>query len=169
MEAALAEKAATVPLAMASRIEELDDIIADRVARLTTYQDARYAEQYRSLLSPVIAGDKDERQRLSKAAARYLYKMMAIKDEYEVARLYSDGQFSQQIKQMFEGDVKLSVHLAPPLLAKQDPAKRTPTQIPIWQLDLASFQTVAASACGARHMDGCFWLYRRAQTRAPSP
>ena len=126
VEAALAEKAATVPLAMASRIEDLDDIIADRVARLTTYQDARYAEQYRSLLSPVIAGDKDERQRLSKAAARYLYKMMAIKDEYEVARLYSDGQFSQQIKQMFEGDVKLSVHLAPPLLAKQDPASGRP-------------------------------------------
>jgi indolepyruvate ferredoxin oxidoreductase len=52
--------------------------------------------------------------------------MMAIKDEYEVARLYSDGQFSQQIKQMFEGDIKLSVHLAPPLLAKQDPASGRP-------------------------------------------
>ena len=126
VEVALSAKAAKAPLAMASRIEDLQDIIADRALRLTTYQDSSYAEQYRRLLSLVIAADKEKSKRLSKAAARYLYKMMAIKDEYEVARLYSDGQFSQQIKQMFEGDVRLSVHLAPPLLAKLDQATGRP-------------------------------------------
>ena len=64
------------------------------------------------------------------AAARALYRAMAIKDEYEVARLYSDGQFSQQIAQMFEGDVRLSVHLAPPLLARMDPATGRPRKSP---------------------------------------
>ena len=126
VETALANKATAAPLGMTSRLEALDDIIADRVARLAVYQDASYAERYRSLLAPVMAIDNEASRRLSKAAARYLYKMMAIKDEYEVARLYSDGQFSKQIKQMFEGDVKLSVHLAPPLLAKQDPATGRP-------------------------------------------
>ena len=126
VETALANKAIAAPLGMTSRLEALDDIIADRVARLAVYQDASYAERYRSLLAPVMAIDNEASRRLSKAAARYLYKMMAIKDEYEVARLYSDGQFSKQIKQMFEGDVKLSVHLAPPLLAKQDPATGRP-------------------------------------------
>jgi indolepyruvate ferredoxin oxidoreductase len=57
---------------------------------------------------------------LGEAAARYLYKLMAYKDEYEVARLYTDGAFQQKIAGMFEGDIKLKFHLAPPLLAKHD-------------------------------------------------
>ena len=52
--------------------------------------------------------------------------MMAIKDEYEVARLYSNGQFRQQIAQMFEGDVTLSLHLSPPLFAATDPVTGQP-------------------------------------------
>ena len=58
---------------------------------------------------------------LSEAVARYQYKLMAYKDEYEVARLYTDGEFKKALTQAFEGNYRLSFHLAPPLLSKRDP------------------------------------------------
>ena len=58
--------------------------------------------------------------RLTEAVARYFYKLMAYKDEYEVARLYTDGAFKEKIANMFEGDITLKFHLAPPLFAKTD-------------------------------------------------
>src|SRR5690606_7699594 len=58
---------------------------------------------------------------LSDAVARYYYKLMAYKDEYEVARLYTEVQFMSQLKNTFEGDYRLKFNLAPPLLAKRDP------------------------------------------------
>ncbi|MET0754683.1 MAG: DUF6537 domain-containing protein, partial [Pseudoxanthomonas sp.] len=57
---------------------------------------------------------------LSEAVARYFFKLMAYKDEYEVARLYTSGDFKRKLEQQFEGDYKLHFHLAPPLLAKKD-------------------------------------------------
>jgi len=60
------------------------------------------------------------RDALSKAVARGLAKLMAYKDEYEVARLYSDGEFERRLRDTFEGEVKLNYHLAPPLLARRD-------------------------------------------------
>ena len=108
------------------KIDALEGIIADRKKRLTDYQNAGYGAVYEEGLAPILAADFDPDKRLSKAAARYLYKMMAIKDEYEVARLYSNGQFRQQIAQMFEGDVTLSLHLSPPLFAATDPVTGRP-------------------------------------------
>jgi len=108
------------------KIDTLEGVIADRKKRLTDYQNASYGAAYEDGLAPILAADFDPEQRLSRAAARYLYKMMAIKDEYEVARLYSNGQFSQQIAQMFEGKTELSVHLSPPLFAATDPATGRP-------------------------------------------
>ena len=64
---------------------------------------------------------KGEAGKLTEAVSRYYYKLMAYKDEYEVARLYTDGQFLAQIKNTFDGDYKLEFNLAPPLLAKRDP------------------------------------------------
>jgi indolepyruvate ferredoxin oxidoreductase len=58
--------------------------------------------------------------RLSEAVARYLFKLMAYKDEYEVARLHTDGAFSQRIAGMFEGDYRVVHHLAPPSSARKD-------------------------------------------------
>jgi len=58
---------------------------------------------------------------LSEAVARYYFKLLAYKDEYEVARLYADPAFVQKVKSQFEGDYKLHFHLAPPLFAKRDP------------------------------------------------
>src|SRR3546814_17831249 len=57
----------------------------------------------------------------AEAVARYAYKLMAYKDEYEVARLYTDGNFLKKLNAQFEGDFKLSFHLAPPLTNRADP------------------------------------------------
>jgi indolepyruvate ferredoxin oxidoreductase len=104
------------------RTQTLDDIVARRVELLTAYQDANYAQQYKSFVDQVRAEEAKlgKTTRLSEAVARYYYKLMAYKDEYEVARLYTDGAFQQKIAGMFEGDIKLKFHLAPPLLAKHD-------------------------------------------------
>ncbi|HWX01121.1 indolepyruvate ferredoxin oxidoreductase family protein, partial [Collimonas sp.] len=103
------------------RTPNLDDLIKRRVAVLTSYQDAAYAEQYRAFVEQVQAAERQHGgHRLSTAVATYLFKLMAYKDEYEVARLYTDGAFKAKIAAMFEGDYKLKFHLAPPLLAKHD-------------------------------------------------
>jgi len=104
------------------RTQTLDDIVNRRVELLTAYQNADYAKQYKSFVDQVRAeeGKLGKGTRLTEAVARYYYKLMAYKDEYEVARLYTDGAFQQKIAGMFEGDIKLKFHLAPPLLAKHD-------------------------------------------------
>jgi indolepyruvate ferredoxin oxidoreductase len=102
----------------------LDDLIAKRVTALTAYQDAAYARQYQQLVEQVRAAESAVNDgkplRLTEAVARYYYKLMAYKDEYEVARLYANGAFTEKIAGMFEGDYQLKFHLAPPLLAKHD-------------------------------------------------
>ena len=60
--------------------------------------------------------------------ARYYAKLLAYKDEYEVARLHADGDFRKKIEGMFEGDYRVVFHLAPPLLARQDPTERRAAQ-----------------------------------------
>ncbi|WP_115005495.1 indolepyruvate ferredoxin oxidoreductase family protein [Xanthomonas campestris] len=103
--------------------QSLDEAIARRAHFLTDYQDAAYAQQYRALVERVRT---HEAQRapgstaLSAAVARYAFKLMAYKDEYEVARLYTRGDFQRRVQQQFEGDYQLRFHLAPPLFAKKD-------------------------------------------------
>ncbi|MFU8765891.1 MAG: DUF6537 domain-containing protein, partial [Haliea sp.] len=106
-----------------ARLQRLEDIVADRCARLTAYQNTAYAEQYRQEVERVRAADPraGETDSLSLAVARNLFKLMAIKDEYEVARLYSDGEFLRKLERQFEGDYELRVNLAPPLFSKRDP------------------------------------------------
>jgi indolepyruvate ferredoxin oxidoreductase len=104
--------------------ESLDELIDRRAKDLTTYQNAAYAQRYLSLVERVRQAERDRtpgRSGLAEAAARNLYKLMAYKDEYEVARLYTDGTFLKQLHERFEGDFKLQFHLAPPLLAERDP------------------------------------------------
>jgi indolepyruvate ferredoxin oxidoreductase len=113
------------------RMPTLDASIATRVEFLSAYQNAAYAKRYRDFVAQVAraeteaelevhpAGNQESRP-LTKAVARYLFKLMAYKDEYEVARLYADPAFSAKIDAMFEGDYKLQFHLAPPLFAKRD-------------------------------------------------
>jgi indolepyruvate ferredoxin oxidoreductase len=107
------------------RAPSLDEVIATRVEFLTAYQNAAYAQQYRSFVEQVRAAesgivDDGKPLRLTEAVARYLFKLMAYKDEYEVARLHADAAFRAKIGGMFEGDYKLKFHLAPPLFAKRD-------------------------------------------------
>ena len=105
-------------------LEDINDIKSHRVNLLTDYQDASYAKRYITLVDKVISADKTQgfdNGELSKAVARGFSRLMAYKDEYEVARLYTNGQFAKQINTQFEGDVKIKFNLAPPLFSKRDP------------------------------------------------
>jgi indolepyruvate ferredoxin oxidoreductase len=118
----LAQPAAVIPL----KPENLDESIATRVQFLTAYQDAAYAERYRRLVERVREAEARvtgtaQSTRLSEAVARNYFKLLAYKDEYEVARLYSDPAFWARVGATFEGDFTVRFHLAPPLLARPDP------------------------------------------------
>jgi len=101
--------------------QTLDETIERRVEFLTGYQNAAYALRYSSLIEKVRDAEAKIRGHggLAEAVARYYFKLLAFKDEYEVARLFTDGSFKQKVASMFEGDYKLHFHLAPPLLAKR--------------------------------------------------
>ncbi|MGI8561001.1 MAG: DUF6537 domain-containing protein, partial [Luteimonas sp.] len=93
------------------------------VAFLTDYQNAAYARRYSQLVDKVRAAEQAKAPGstdLGEAVACYFFKLMAYKDEYEVARLYTSGDFKRKLQQQFEGDYTLRFHLAPPLLAKKD-------------------------------------------------
>ncbi|HZF97247.1 MAG TPA: DUF6537 domain-containing protein, partial [Pseudoxanthomonas sp.] len=101
----------------------LDELIQRRVAFLTDYQNAAYARRYSGLVAKVREAEHARAPgstALSEAVARYFFKLMAYKDEYEVARLYTSGEFQRRLQQQFEGDYRLHFHLAPPLLARKD-------------------------------------------------
>jgi indolepyruvate ferredoxin oxidoreductase len=103
----------------------LDELVARRVAFLTQYQNAGYAERYAGRvrrLRDIEAAGVPGSTALTEAAARALFKVMAYKDEYEVARLYTESDFLKRVADQFEGPYELRVHLAPPLLAERDPA-----------------------------------------------
>ncbi len=101
--------------------ETPDDIVNRRVEFLTAYQDAAYAAGYKAFVDKVRAREAAlGKTSLTESVARYLFKLMAYKDEYEVARLHTDGAFLARVNNMFEGDFKLNYHLAPPLLAKRN-------------------------------------------------
>lgn len=103
----------------------LDDMVAKRVDFLTGYQNAAYAAEYKAFVEKVratespLVNDKSG-SKLTEAVARYLFKLMAYKDEYEVARLHTDKSFLDKVAAQFEGDYKLHYHLAPPALAKKN-------------------------------------------------
>jgi indolepyruvate ferredoxin oxidoreductase len=101
----------------------LDEMVQRREAFLIGYQNAAYAARYRALVDQVRQAEGSKTRGLtglSEAVARYAFKLMAYKDEYEVARLYSESGFADKIKSQFEGDYKLHFHLAPPLLSKRN-------------------------------------------------
>jgi indolepyruvate ferredoxin oxidoreductase len=104
--------------------ETLDDAIARRAEFLTGYQDTAYAAHYRALVDKVRAVESQRTggEALTRAVARYYFKLLAYKDEYEVARLYTDGRFRRQLEAQFEGDYRIEFNLAPPLIAERDPA-----------------------------------------------
>jgi indolepyruvate ferredoxin oxidoreductase len=101
----------------------LKDVVAKRVDFLSDYQNAAYAASYADLVEQVERAEEAlhaGQRTLSVAVARNLFKLMAYKDEYEVARLHSAPQFRQRIAAMFEGNYHVNYHLAPPLFAKKN-------------------------------------------------
>jgi indolepyruvate ferredoxin oxidoreductase len=101
--------------------DSLEDIVANRMARLTDYQNAAYAQVYQNIVERVRATEAPlGKTILAETVARHLYKLMAYKDEYEVARLHTQTGFLERIKDNFEGDFKVNYHLAPPLWSKRN-------------------------------------------------
>jgi len=104
--------------------ESFDETVQRRVQFLTAYQNAAYAQRYRAIVERVKAAEAERapgKCGLADAVARYLFKLMAYKDEYEVARLYSDGAFLRQVANQFDGDrLRFEFHLAPPLLTRRN-------------------------------------------------
>jgi indolepyruvate ferredoxin oxidoreductase len=107
----------------------LEETVSDRVSELTAYQNARYARKYKALVDKVSEAEQSKvpgQTTLAMAAAKYAYKLMAYKDEYEVARLYTDPSFRERLEAQFEGDFEIRFNLAPPLLSKIDPITGEP-------------------------------------------
>ena len=104
--------------------DSLDSLVLRRSSWLTDYQDAAYAARYRALVEKVAAREKavtGTEGALAEMVAKYYAKLLAYKDEYEVARLYSRPEFKVKLKEQFDGDFSLGINLAPPLLSKRDP------------------------------------------------
>ncbi|MCD6679058.1 MAG: indolepyruvate ferredoxin oxidoreductase family protein [Burkholderiaceae bacterium] len=117
------DKSAPVPVSRRLSVS-LDETIARRVDYLVDYQDERYASRYRQRVERVRDAERplvgEAPLALTEAVARNLFKLMAYKDEYEVARLYTASAFRERLNEQFEGDFRLSFHLAPPLLARRN-------------------------------------------------
>ncbi|MBV8165241.1 MAG: indolepyruvate ferredoxin oxidoreductase family protein [Alphaproteobacteria bacterium] len=148
LDFAAVQRQATPPSAAPARPRSrtLDEIVARRVAELTAYQDAAYAARYRALVERVRAAEASAAKGMSglaEAVARYYFKLLAYKDEYEVARLYTDGAFLESVKDRFEGDYRLEFHLAPPLLADVDPETGRPRKRGYGPWMLTAFRVLA--------------------------
>jgi len=125
-------------------LETLDAVLASRTRLLTAYQDARYADGYRRFIDDVrqrvTARQLADAEEFVREVALTLARLMAYKDEYEVARLYTDPEFLRGIRGQFTGDVKLTFHLAPPMLPGRDatgrPKKRAfgPWMLPLFRV-----------------------------------
>jgi indolepyruvate ferredoxin oxidoreductase len=114
--------------------KSLEEIISFRMEWLKKYQDHRYADRYLEAVRKVERKEveldgPDSKKPFTKAVARSLFKLMAYKDEYEVARLHTTAVFREQIESRFEGDYQLKFHLAPPLLARKKPGSDIPAKI----------------------------------------
>ena len=134
----------------------LDEVIERRVAHLTAYQDAAYAARYRALVErarAVEARIAPGSTALGEAVARNWHKLLAVKDEYEVARLYTETDFLERIQTQFEGDWKLVLHLAPPALAATDPRTGEPRKRAYGAWMLRAFKILAR----LRHLRGTRW------------
>jgi indolepyruvate ferredoxin oxidoreductase len=115
--------AARKPTGSRQLSETLQEMVDRRAGFLTDYQDASYAHRYRVAVARIQKAEMERtpgRSELTESVARYLFKLMAYKDEYEVARLYTDGNFRRQLEREFEGDIRLEFHLAPPFMGRKD-------------------------------------------------
>lgn len=142
--AAVERAAAPAPVIPLKPSQTLDELIDARVAFLTAYQDANWAERYRKQVEAVRQAESAlGSTRLTEAVARNLAKLMAYKDEYEVARLYTDPAFLERVGASFDGDYRIKLHLAPPLWAKPDPVTGRIRKIEYGDWVLTAFKFLA--------------------------
>ncbi len=112
------------PMPAEPPVLRLEEIVRSRITDLKSYQDAAYARRYKDLVVRVQKAESaitSESEDLSATVARGYHRLLAYKDEYEVARLFTDGRFERDLRHQFAGDYKLKFHLAPPLLTRIDP------------------------------------------------
>jgi len=122
--------------------QSFDETVSRRIEFLTAYQNAAYADRYRRRVAAATAAEAARapgKSGFAEAVARYLFKLMAYKDEYEVARLYSDPAFLRQVRNEVDGDnLRLTFHLAPPLLARRDKTTGEPRKMSFgpWMMNM---------------------------------
>ena len=125
----------------------LDERLANNVKTLGDYQNRAYGERYLALVHNVRDTEArlfpGEPPVLTEAVAFNYFKLLAYKDEYEVARLYSNGEFTRQLQTQFEGDYRLEFHLAPSWLAKRDPNSGAPRKRSFGPWMLKAFEVLA--------------------------
>ncbi len=125
----------------------LDERIAFLAGELTAYQDRAYAERFLASIGRLRAAEAratGDAGRLTRTAAESLYRLMAYKDEYEVARLYTSQDFRQALEAQFDAGGKVSVQLAPPLLSRTDPNTGRPRKMTFGPWVFRAFGLLAA-------------------------
>jgi indolepyruvate ferredoxin oxidoreductase len=136
-----------VPTESRKLSESLDEVIERRASFLGEYQNARYGKRYRRLVERVRASEAKAvpgSTALTDAVARSLFKLMAYKDEYEVARLYTNGNFERQVASTFEGEnLRYEFHLAPPMFARRDPVTGVPRKMSFGPWMMKAFRVMA--------------------------
>ncbi len=145
--------------------QTFDELVARREKFLEAYQNTSYAARYATIVRRVAAAETGKtpgRRELADAAARYLFKLMAVKDEYEVARLFADGSFAKQLAATFEGDLRLEFHLAPPIFGRKN-AKGEPLKSAFgpWMMRVFKLLAMLKGLRGTR-----FDIFRHSQERA---
>lgn len=120
--------------------QSFSELVEDRRQYLTAYQNQNLANRYQTQVDAIVTKYGEE---VGMIVARYYFKVLAYKDEYEVARLYSDGRFKKSLTEEFEGDYKLSIHLAPPLLAPVDKHSGLPRKITLGSWIFPVFNVLA--------------------------
>jgi indolepyruvate ferredoxin oxidoreductase len=143
----LAKPATSVASDAQQLSESFEETVERRVKFLTDYQNATYAARYQAAVEKVKAAEiarAPGKGGLADAVARYLFKLMAYKDEYEVARLYTDGAFRKQVETEFDGDnLRFEFHLAPPLLARLDKTTGQPRKMSFGPWIMSAFRLLA--------------------------
>jgi indolepyruvate ferredoxin oxidoreductase len=117
------------------------DWVAKYSKELTLYQNETYAERYQALVAQVVRRESKamlENTELATVVAKAAFKLMAYKDEYEVARLYSQPEFLEKLEEQFEGDYRLQFNLSPPIIAPKDKNTGKPDKIQLggWMLSM---------------------------------
>jgi indolepyruvate ferredoxin oxidoreductase len=148
----------------------LDELIEHRSQLLVAYQREAYAQHYRKFVARVREREQavvPGSVALTEAVAKYLYKLMAYKDEYEVARLYTDGDFRKKLAETFEGDYRLTFHLAPPVLNRGLDAQGRPRKSSFGPWMLGAFKVLARlKVLRGTVLDPFGWFTERREERA---